>query len=64
MKLGIAKFDAGYANVALKPADNENKDRFIVKGSRWYVPDNYDFKAKESIFDPELKKKVEAKDGK
>jgi hypothetical protein len=58
MKTGIAKDNLGFPNRHIKPDPKcpvlielgKSWRGDIVKGSRWQVPDNYNFKRKESLF--------------
>lgn len=66
--IGVAKFDAGYPSSAryYEPVEitKEQRERMkydksgvpILKGTRWYVPDDYDFGHPGAIFEPEKKK--------
>jgi hypothetical protein len=69
MKIGKAKTTCGFPNRYLKVVESENNPVIatlgkkwngkIVKDSLWYVPDDYNFKRKESLFTEvkEIKKK-------
>ena len=48
MKIGKAKFDAGYPSMLLHP--HGHSEETIKKDSFWELPDNYNFKAKNAIF--------------
>jgi len=59
MKKGRAKFDAGIRPKVFQPADGG--DAVIRKGRIFYVPDDYNFKAKSAIFE-EVKETKEKKE--
>lgn len=61
MKTGIAKFDAGVppSSSGYEPLDGGPP--VIEKGRKYKVPDDYNFKAKQAIFEEVKEKKTQGK---
>lgn len=63
MKVGIAKFNAGIGTYDPVEPKGNTKFKNIVKGEKYWLPDDYNFSFKQAIFKPD-EIKVNGKAGK